>query len=304
MAWARAEDYARASRASTTRRAYRSDWAHFEGWCRTSGLAALPASPQVVGAYLAAHAAALAPATLGRRLSSIAVAHRLAGHHLDIRHPAVRDGLAGIRRERGTASRRAAPATTEIIQRMAAACDAGTLIGLRDRALVLVGFAGAFRRSELVGLRISDIAIAREGARITLRRSKGDQEGAGEVVGVARIEGSPTCPVMALEAWLAAASIREGPAFRSVDRHGRVAATALDGRAVARLVQKLAAAIGLDAALYSGHSLRAGFATSATMNGVEERRIARQTRHKSSVVRTYIRDGEVFLRNASREVGL
>jgi integrase len=303
-AWARAEHYARASRAYATRRAYRSDWVHYEAWCRTNSLAALAATPQVVGAYLAAHAAALAPATLGRRLSSIAVAHRLAGHQLDTRHPALRDVMAGIRRERGTAPRRAAPATTDIIRRMASACDVRTLIGLRDRALVLVGFAGAFRRSELVSLDRYYLAFGSEGVRITLRRSKGDQEGAGEVVGVARIEGSFTCPVAALEAWLAIAHIDEGPAFRSVDRHGRVAATALDDRAVARVVQKLAAAVGLDPSVYSGHSLRAGFATSAAAHGIEERRIAKQTRHKSDVVRTYIRDGEVFVRNASSEVGL
>ncbi|MBL6454524.1 site-specific integrase [Belnapia sp. T6] len=304
IAWARAEDYARASRATATRRAYRSDWVHFEAWCRTDGLASLPATPQIVGAYLAAHAAALAPTTLSRRMSSIAVAHRLAGHQLDTRHPTVRDVMAGIRRERGTAPFRAAPATTDIIRRMTAACDVETLIGLRDRALLLVGFAGAFRRSELVGLDRRDLAFGPEGVRITLHRSKEDQEGAGEVVGVARVDGSPTCPVAALEAWLIAGSVPEGAVFRSVDRHGRVAPTALDDRAVARVVQKLAAAVGLNPTIYSGHSLRAGFATSAAAHGIEERRIAKQTRHKSVVVRTYIRDGEVFVHNASSEVGL
>lgn len=299
-----AQDYARTARAAATRRAYRADWSHFEGWCRQHGVAALPAAPQGVGAYLAAHATALAPATLTRRLSSLAVAHRLAGHQLDTRHPAIRDVLAGIRRQRGTAPRRAAPATTAIVRRMAAACGTDTMIGQRDRALVLVGFAGAFRRAELVGLDHRDLAFDAEGVRITLRRSKSDQEGAGVLVGVARIDGSPTCPVAALEAWLAAAGIAEGPVFRAVDRHGRIAATALDDRAVARVVQKLAAAIGLDPVGFSGHSLRAGFATSAAMCGVEERRIAKQTRHRSAVVRIYIRDGEVFLRNASREVGL
>lgn len=250
------------------------------------------------------YAGKLTPATLGRRVSSIAVAHRLAGHQLDTRHPGVRDVLSGIRRTRGTAARRAAPATTDVIRRMAAACDLSTDIGLRDRALVLLGFAGAFRRSELVGIEVRHLAISEEGVRITLPRSKGDQDGQGEIVGVARICGSATCPVRALEAWLTAARIDDGPVFRSVDRHGRIAPAALHDRAVARIVQKLASAIGLDAEAYSGHSLRAGFATSAAMNGVEERRIARQTRHRSSVVRAYIRDGEVFIGNASREVGL
>jgi integrase len=258
----------------------------------------------VLGAYLAAHATTLAPATLTRRVSSVAVAHRMAGHHLDARHPAVKDVLTGIRRERGTAQRRAAAATTDIVRRMAAACDAGTTIGLRDRALVLVGFGAALRRSELVALDRRDLTFTGEGVRITLRRSKADQEGAGEVVGVVRVPGSPTCPVAALNAWLAAAGSDEGPVFRAVDRHGRVGAATLNDRAVARVVQKLAAVVGLDASLYSGHSLRAGLATSAAMNGVEERRIAKQTRHRSAVVRRYIRDGEVFVRNISGEVGL
>ena len=300
----RAGDYARASRAKATGRAYRADWAHFEDWCRAHGLDALPAAPEAVGAYLAAHAATLAPATLTRRVSAITVAHRVAGRHLDVRHPAVRDVLAGIRRERGTAQRRAAAATTDIVRRMVAACDSGTAIGLRDRALVLVGFGAALRRSEIVGLDRRDLTFIGEGVRITLRRSKGDQEGAGEVVGIVRVPGSPTCPVAALEAWLVAAGIDEGPVFRAVDRHGRIGAAVPNDRAVARVVQKLAAVLGLDASLYSGHSLRAGLATSAAMNGVEERRIAKQTRHRSAVVRRYIRDGEVFVRNVSGEVGL
>ncbi len=300
----RAGDYARASRAKATLRAYRTDWVAFEGWCRAHNLHPLPAAPAVVGAYLAAHATTLAPATLTRRVSSISVAHRMAGQYLDARHPAVRDVMAGIRRERGTAQRHAAAATTDVVRRMAAACDAGTTIGLRDRALTLVGFGAALRRSELVGLDRRDLTFTGEGVRITLRRSKGDQEGAGEVVGVVRAPGSPTCPVAALEAWLSAAGINDGPVFRAVNRHGRVAASAVDDRAVARIVQKLAARVGLDASLYSGHSLRAGLATSAAMNGVEERRIAKQTRHRSAVVRRYIRDGEVFVRNISGEVGL
>lgn len=302
-ALAQAGDYARAARAQATQNAYRTDWRHFEDWCRTNGLDPLPAAPQTVGAYLAAHATALAPTTLTRRLSGIAVAHRLAGHHLDTRHPAVRDVMTGIRRERGTAQRRAAPATTSVVQRMAAACALTAAIGLRDRALVLVGFAGAFRRSELVALRVEDVREEAEGLRVVIRRSKADQEGAGEVVGIART-GTATCPVAALRAWLDRAGISEGPIFRAVDRHGRIADTALSDGAVARVVRKLAAAIGLDATVFSGHSLRAGFATAAAAAGIEERRIARQTRHRSAAVRIYIREGEVFLQNPSRDIGL
>ena len=299
-----ARTFAAGARASATQRAYRSDWAHYARWCEAQGLEPLAASPTTLGLYLTAHAYSLAPATLSRRVSAVAVAHRFAGLHLDTRHPAVRDVLTGIRRARGTAVRRAAPATTDLVRRMVAACDDRTLLGLRDRALILLGFAGAFRRSEVAGLVHDDLAFSDQGVRVRLRRSKSDQEGAGEVVGILRVPGSPTCPVAAVEAWIAAAGITTGAVLRGVDRHGRVAAKQLSDRTVARVVQRLAAAIGIDAAAYSGHSLRAGFATSAAACGVEERRIARQTRHKSAVVRTYIRDGEVFLRNPSAEVGL
>lgn len=303
-ALADAADYARASRAQATKKAYTSDWSHFDAWCRAEGLDALPAAPMAVGAYLSAHATTLAPSTLTRRLSAIAVAHRLAGHQLDAKHPAIADVLAGIRRVRGVAPRRAAPATTDIVRAMVAQCDTGTLIGIRDAALMLVGFAGALRRSELVGLNRQDVQIGDDGARVILRRSKGDQVGAGELVGLARLPGSPTCPVMALERWIEAAPLAEGPIFRAVDRHGKVSATRLGDRAVALVVQKLAAAADLDASVYSGHSLRAGFATAAAARDVPEWRIARHTRHKSVVVRTYIRDGALMTRTPSREVGL
>lgn len=238
--------YARAARAEATQRAYRTDWRHFEQWCAAQAVDALPAAPIAVGAYLAAHATTLSPATLTRRLSAISVGHRMAGHHLDTRHPAIRDVMGGIRRVRGVAPRRATAATTPLIRRLISAIDAKSLIGLRDRALILIGFAAALRRSELVALHVRDVALSDDGAKLLLRRSKGDQEGAGEIVGVARVAPSPTCPVTALEVWLAAARITEGPIYRAVNRHGHVADTALDDRAVARIVQKLAAKAGLD----------------------------------------------------------
>jgi site-specific recombinase XerD len=173
----RAAGLAESARAANTRRAYRSDWAHFQNWCAAHGLAALPATPTTVGLYLAAHETALAMATLTRRLSSIATAHRLGGHQLDTRHPAIRDVMKGLRRSKGVASRRAEALTTPLMRKLLATCGTDRLIDWRDRALLLICFAGAFRRSELVGLEMADVAIASEGLRITLRRSKGDQEG-------------------------------------------------------------------------------------------------------------------------------
>ncbi len=297
-----ARAYAVAATARATRKAYKSDWGCYDTWCRAAGVVPLPAAPETVGCYLAARAESLRVATLERRLATIATAHRAAGYQLDTRHPAIRDVLRGIRRQHGSAQRQAAAATTDLVKAMVSGCD-GSPIGLRDRALLLVGFAGALRRAELVALRVEDIEESAEGLRVTIRRSKGDQAGAGQVVAIVR-SGSETCPVAALTAWRAAAEVTEGYLFRSVDRHGRVG-DSLSDKAVALIVKRRAEAAGLDPERFSGHSLRAGLATSAAAAGAEERDIQRQTRHRSIVVlRRYIRDGELFRANVSGRVGL
>ncbi|WP_445502542.1 site-specific integrase [Microvirga sp. G4-2] len=298
----RAADLAEGARAEATRRAYRSDWKHFEEWCASHGFAALPATPETVGLYVVAHENQLSMATLTRRLSSIATAHRMAGHPMDTRHPAVRDVMRGLRRSKGVAQRHAEALTVPLVRRVLDTC-AGKLIDLRDRALLLVAFAAALRRSELVALTVDDVALVPEGLRITIRRSKGDQEGEGQVIAVGRT-GSATCPVAAYEAWITAAGIEAGRLFRAVTRHGHLGSK-LSTNAVARIVQRRAALAGLDAQAFSGHSMRAGFATSAAMQGIEERVIAKVTRHRSTaVLRRYIRDGELFQRNLSAELGL
>ncbi len=297
----KAAGYARQTSAAATQKAYAKDWANFTAWCAAMGLKPLPATPAVVGTYLTALADTLAVATLTRRLAAISTQHRLAGHRLDTRHPAIHDLMRGIRRQHGTAQRRVAPATTTVVQALADSCNA-SMTGLRDRALLLLGFAAALRRAELVALTVADIAVVAEGLRIGIRRSKADQEAAGEVVGVVRT-GSASCPVVSLQAWLTAAGIAEGPVFRSINRHGRIG-PALSDQSVALIVKQRARLIGLDPATFSGHSLRAGLATAAATHGVEERTIMRQTRHVGSSVRRYIRDGEVFVGNASGRVGL
>lgn len=299
---ARAAGLAEGARAANTRKAYSSDWRHFTGWCAGHGLVALPAAPATVGLYLAAHETTLSMATLTRRLSAIAVAHRMAGHPMDTRHPAIRDVLRGLRRAKGVAQDHAEALTVPLLRRLLATCG-DRLIDRRDRALLLVGFGAALRRSELVGLDLDDVAVVPEGLRVTIRRSKGDQEGEGAVIAVGRT-GTETCPAAAYAAWIAATGIGEGAVFRGINRHGRIGAR-LSTDAVSEIVQRRAAAAGLDPAPFSGHSMRAGFATSAALAGVEERLIMRQTRHKSAqTVRRYIRDGALFVRNLAAEVGL
>lgn len=216
----------------------------------------------------------------------------------------VRATLKGIRRTLGTATVQKAPALTADIRAMVEATGEG-LIGIRDRALILLGFAGAFRRSELVALDTADLAFGRDGLTVTLRRSKTDQEGAGRKVGIPYGSNPATCPVRNLQEWIEAAGVGDGPVFRAINRHGRIRAGRLSPADVARVVKKLALRAGLDAAKYAGHSLRAGHATAAAIAGASERSIMNQTGHRSTaMVRRYIRDGSLFRENSAGKLGL
>jgi integrase len=191
------------------------------------------------------------------------------------------------------------------VRAMVAALDSSRLIGVRDRALLVIGFAGAFRRSELVALDVGDMAETADGLVVTIRRSKTDQEGEGASVGLPYGSDPATCPVRALRSWLDAAGITAGAIFRPVNRWGEMGDRRLTGRAVADVVKRTAAAAGMNAAVYSGHSLRAGLITSAAEADVLERDIMRHSRHKSvPVMRRYIRGAQLFQANAAAAVGL
>jgi len=302
----RARDYAAGAKADSTRRSYESDWQDFTTWCMTQGFEPLPATPSVVGLFLTDRAATLKPSSLSRRLAAISVMHRQAGYHLDTRHPAIRDVMTGIRRAKaqiGVVTTKKTAAVSDDIRAMV-----GTLaespVGTRDRALLLLGFAGAFRRSELVALDASDIAVRREGLAVTIRVSKTDQEGAGCQVAICYGSDPATCPVRAVKAWLAMVGA-DGPVFRAINKGGRIGAERLSDKAVALVVKRTAEAAHLDPALYAGHSLRSGFATTAARNGASEAAIMRQTGHRSlSVLRGYIRTGGLFNDTAAAKLGL
>jgi len=301
-----ARDFIHAAKAANTRRAYRSDWRHFELWCRGQGLASLPATPETVALYLTALAADHKPASLQRKLTSLTKAHQAAGlaSPASLQHALVSETMQGIRRTLGTAQPGKEPLLTADLLEMLDCLDAG-LIGIRDRAVLLVGFAGGFRRSELANLDIADIQETADGLVIQVRRSKTDPEGKGIRVALPYGSAAATCPVRTYRAWIAAAGIAAGPAFRAVDRHGRVSPGRLDAGSVARLIKRAARAAGLDPAHYAGHSLRAGFATQAFLNGAAEVSIMRQTRHKSlNTLRKYIRDRALFRDNPAARLGL
>jgi integrase len=297
------EEYAARSRAESTVRAYTSDWRDFEGFCGVHGLDPLPASPSAVALYLVDLAERSKPSTIARRTAAISVVHKRAGHPSPTADPQVQEVTRGIRRRLGAAQREATPAGTGEVRRMVAHLPK-TLLGTRDAAVLLVGLASALRASELVALAVGDIEHREEGLVLISRRSKTDQEGVGRRVALPFGRDPHTCPVTTLNAWLEAAEISEGPIFRAVDRHGNVSDRGLTTKAVSLVVQRSAAAAGIEGD-FSAHSLRAGFATSAAANGASERSIAAQTGHTSmEVLRRYIRHASVFTDNAVSALGL
>ena len=300
----RAREFARLSKTENTLRGYRADWRDFCAWCESAGQGALPAMPEAVAAYIAECAGRLKPGSIQRRLNAMAEAHKAAGLASPTASGIVRNTFKGIRRALGTAPAQKAPALTADVCAMIEATDAG-LIGARDCALILLGFAGAFRRAEIVGLDVADLTFTRDGLTVTLRRSKTDQEGAGRKVGIPYGANPETCPIRAVQAWLESAGVSEGAVFRALNRHGRVRPGPLSPADVARVVKKLARRAGLDPAMFAGHSLRAGHATSAAIAGASERSIMAQTGHRSvQMVRRYIRDGSLFRENSAGKLGL
>jgi integrase len=316
-----ARQYADQSRATNTRRAYASDVRAFANWCEARGEASLPASPAAVLSYLIDHATTLKVVTLQRRLAAIREQHAAAGFELDTSSAAFRDTWRGIKRTHGQPAAKKRPLMTVDLRRAVATLP-DTLAGKRDRALILVGFAAALRRSELVGLEVSRrdggawVEERPDGLVVHLARSKTDQSGEGSEIGVPYGSSMETCPVRSYRTWIMAARLKDGPAFRPIDRHGRIGAEAVTDRAVARIVQRTVEAAALAeghppeearrlATAYAGHSLRSGLATSAAANDAPGHAIQRQLRHKRfDTTSGYIRSGQLFKQNPAGMAGL
>ncbi len=297
-------EYMSSAKAHNTLKAYQKDWQDFSLFCLETGLDALPASPDTLITYLTARADTHKVSTLERRIASISQAHQAAGLPTPTGDMQVRVLMQGIRRVKGTAQRGKSPAVTSDIKAMVNVLP-DNLLGIRDRALLLLGFSGGFRRSELVALDVENLNFTREGLIVTIMKSKTDQEAAGRCIGIPYGSHIESCPVRSLQLWLEASGIEVGPLFRSVNRHGNLQEGRLSDKAVALIVKRTAEAAGLDSSKYSGHSLRAGLATSAAAAGVSERAIMAQTGHKSeAMVRRYIREGSLFLNNAACSLGL
>ena len=307
IALAKSQAYQDAADAPATLRAYASDLANYQAWCGAHGLVAMPAAPEVVGAYLAAAGEGYALPTLRRRVAAIARACGIAGQPLDTKHPAIRETLRGIGRRHGTPPRRAAALTTAEIKTLLGVCG-DDLAGARDRALLLLGFAAALRRSELVGLDLEHVTWTEAGLTLLIARSKTDAEGHGAAIAIPRGAAAATCPVRTLRAWLEAAEIGAGPLFRKVSRGGTVGGLRLGDDAVRQILLKRAAQAGLQGTLaepVSPHGLRAGFVTTAYRNGVSDEEIMGHTRHRSlTTMRSYVRRAKLGKSSPAGKLGL
>jgi len=278
-----------------SRTAYQADLKHFLKWGGK-----IPCTPDDVARYLAAHAILHSVTTLSRRLVSIGKAHTSQRLSSPTNTDLVRAVMRGIRRTYGSAQRQVAPAIKEDV--LAMVNNLGGIKGVRDRALLLVGFAGAFRRSELAAICVEDVEFVKQGLLVHLHRSKTDQEGLGRKIAIPYARGS-VCAVHSLQAWLEASGITTGLIFRGVTRHGKISGHGITSQSVALVVKERARAAGLDSNKYSGHSLRAGLVTSAAQMGVSSWKIRQQTGHKSdAMLARYIRDANVFVDNAAGAV--
>lgn len=295
---AAARSYRQQAKATNTIRAYTSDWNQFEGWCDARGLDPLPARPEAVATWLAALAmAGKADSTIGRHLAAIGWKHRQEG----LTAPAQRDErmvitdtLAGIRREaRSRPSARKAAITASSLAAMIAAAEGQGTRAIRDRAILALGLAAALRRSELVALEWRDVELVDQGLKLTLRHSKTDQEGEGQVIAVP--SGKTLRPVERLKAWLAVRRRGDGPLFYRIEPQGRLTAKPMSDRSIARLIQKYAGRVGLDPETVGGHSLRAGFLTEASRAGATIAKMQEVSRHKKvEVLLGYVRSAELF----------
>ncbi|HET6567488.1 MAG TPA: site-specific integrase [Rhodothermales bacterium] len=310
----RLEAYAAKSKAPATRRAYASDWADFVTWCDRYSRPAMPAAAETIGLYLGSIAEQTSLATLERRLAAISTLHKEAGHDspASVSKGPLRTIWKGIIRDKTRRQDKAEPLMVEdlrrIIQHLPQDKKTGelTLTSLRDRALLLIGWAGALRRSEIVGLEVADVDfISGEGINLYIRHSKTDQEGIGLIKGIPYGAHPETCPVVALRTWLQAAQITDGPIFRRFFRGQKLAENAITAQYVSIILKKHGGRIGLDIEDFSAHSLRSGFITQAIRIGKSERRVKEHSGHKSwQAFNGYVKQAGTFHQNPGKDIGL
>ena len=295
------------SKASNTVRAYKSDFSDFGVFCAQNGFKSLPSEPKVVSLYLTHLSTKDAKmSTLKRRLVSIGVIHKLKGHYLDTKHPAIIENIMGIKRRKGIFQKAKKPLLINSLKKIINVIDQQKkeeIKKLRDRSIILIGFSGGFRRNEIVSLDYDDLDFVPEGLKLSIRRSKTDQFGEGFTKALPYFDSSQYCPVVSLKKLLDLSKIRSGPVFRRFSKGSKLSENRLTDQTVALLIKEYLNLAGIDSQNFSGHSLRSGFATSAAESGVEERNIMAMTGHKSTeMVRRYIKEANLFKNNALNKI--
>jgi len=286
----------RNSKSTNTLRAYQSDYNDFSLFCSKNGFQAMPTEPKILSLYITHLASYSKFSTLKRRLASISIIHKTKGHYIDTKHPIIVENLMGIKRTNGSNQKGKKPLLINDLKLLIQAIDDSrekNIRKIRDKALVLIGFSGGFRRSELVNIEYEDIEFVEEGVKIFVKRSKTDQSGEGMTKAIPYFDNINFCPVKALNKWIVEAELKDGKIFNISDKN------------VALIIKKYANYAGLDAHRYAGHSLRSGFATSTAESGAEERNIMAMTGHKSTeMVRRYIKEANLFKNNALNKIKL
>ena len=299
------------SKANNTIRAYKSDFKDFGGFCAKNGLKSLPTEPKIVSLYMTYLSAKDAKmSTLRRRLVSIGVIHRLKGHYLDTKHPIIIENLMGIKRKKGSYQKGKKPILINHLKLIIDEIDKDTydetgIRKLRDKTIILLGFAGGFRRIELISIDYEDLEFVAEGVKIFIRKSKTDQFGEGMIKGIPYFTKQQYCPVWHLKKWLEISEIKSGPIFRRFFKGLNLGKNRLTDQSVALFLKKYLSNAGIENQNYSGHSLRSGFATVSAEAGADERSIMAMTGHKTTqMVRRYIKEANLFKNNALNKIKL
>ena len=296
----------KSSKANNTLRAYKSDFRDFDAFCAKHGFNSIPTDPKVVSLYLTHLSASSKISTLRRRLVSIGVVHKIKGHYLDTKHPVIIENLMGIKRKKGSIQIGKKPILINHLKQIINIIDEQKIEKikkLRNRTLILLGFSGGFRRTELISVDYEDLDFVDEGVKITLRRSKTDQFGEGQIKGLPFFTNEKYCPVRSLKNWLNLSKIKNGPIFRRFAKGSILTCHRLTDQSVVLIIKDCLSLAGIENKDFSGHSLRSGFATVAADSGADERSIMAMTGHKTTqMVRRYIRDANIFKNSALSKI--
>ena len=298
----------KSSKSINTLRAYKSDFKDFGAFCENHGFDCLPTEPKIVALYITHLSKNSKISTLRRRLVSISMVHKLKGHYLDVKHPIIIENIMGIRRTKGSIQKGKKPLLINNLKAIINIINEQKIDEIkkyRDKAIVLIGFGGGFRRSEIISIDYEDLEFVPEGLKITVKRSKTDQFGEGMNKGLPYFRNETYCPVINLKKWLELSNIKSGAIFRRFSKGLSITNSRLTDQSVALIIKNYLNLAGIESSNYSGHSLRSGFATVAADSGADERSIMAMTGHKTTqMVRRYIREANIFKNNALNKIKL